>query len=152
MGFSQFIGIFFLSTVKFMFAPGVAAAAGYTLFETILVTSLGGISGITFFYFFGHWMISKIESWRYGTEVTPPNKKVFTRRNKFIVKLKGKYGLIGLILLTPSFLSIPIGSVVAAKFYFNNKFTYPMLLISTVIWSTGLSYFSHSVKTAIISI
>lgn len=148
MEIAEAISIFFLSTVKFMFAPGVSAAAGFSLLQTILITSLGGMTGITVFYYFGRLIITKMESWRSAHRKVP--KKVFTKRNKSIVKLKGKYGLIALLILTPSFLSIPIGSVVAAKFYHHYKFTFPLLLVATVIWSIILSILSHSVKTAIL--
>lgn len=149
MELAEIVSIFFLSAVKFMFAPSVAIAAGFTLLETILITSTGGMFGITVFYYFGHWIIKVIDRWRFGKN-KPRTKKVFTRKNKFIVRLKGRFGLVGLIIITPALLSIPIGCVVAAKFYYNNKSTYPMLLISTVIWSVGLSIFSNSIKSVIL--
>lgn len=150
MEIAEIASIFFLSAVKFMFAPGVAAAAGYSLFETILITSTGGMFGITVFYYFGLWITQTIDKWRYRKN-GKKTKKVFTRKNKFIVKLKGRFGLIGLVIVTPAILSIPIGCVVAAKFYYRNKQTYPLLLLSTCMWSTGLSLFSHTFKSYLIS-
>jgi hypothetical protein len=148
MEIAEAISIFFLSTVKFMFAPGAAALAGFSLLQTILITSLGGMTGITVFYYFGRFIITKTESMLRQRHMVP--KKVFTRRNKLIVKIKGKYGLIGLLVLTPSLLSIPIGSVVAAKFFYHYKLTYPLLLVATLVWSIILSILSHSVKSAIL--
>lgn len=149
MEIAEAFSIFLLSTVKFMFAPGVAAAAGFSVIQTVIIHSLGGMTGITVFYYFGRFIVTKVESFR--TPYSKKPKKVFTRKNKGIIKLKGKFGLIGLVILTPSFLSIPIGSVVAAKFFYHNKWTYPMLMVSTFIWSIGLSFLAHAVKSSIIN-
>lgn len=73
--------------------------------------------------------------------------KIFTRKNRRIVKFKGSFGLIGLVIVTPAILSIPIGCVVAAKFYRHNRYTYPMLLVSTFIWSLGLSVVVYYIKS-----
>jgi hypothetical protein len=142
---AKVFSVFLLSTVKFLFAPGTAIASGLTPFQTIVITSLGGMTGITIFYFFGHWVFRQIDAWRYRN-LSRKEKKVFTRRNRYIVKFKLSFGLIGLIIVTPAILSIPIGSVVAAKFYYENRYTYPLLLASTIVWSIGLTVFSATVK------
>jgi len=142
---AKVFSVFFLSTVKFLFAPGTAIASGLSPFETIIITSLGGMTGISFFYFFGHWVFQQIDAWRYRN-LSRKQKRIFTRRNRYIVKFKLSFGLIGLIIVTPAILSIPIGSVVAAKFYYENRYTYPLLLASTVIWSVALTLFVATVK------
>ncbi len=149
MEIAEIVSIFFLSAVKFLFAPSISVAAGFSLIETILITSSGGMFGITAFYYFGHFIIKSIDRWRLGKNPTQ-TKKVFTKKNKIIVKLKDRFGLIGLVIVTPALISIPIGCVVAAKFYYDNKLTYPMLLISTAIWSVVLSIVSISIKSSII--
>jgi len=142
---AKIFSVFFLSTVKFLFAPGTAIASGISPVQTIFITSSGGITGITFFYFFGRWVFEQIDAWRYRN-LSSKQKRIFTKRNRYIVKFKLSFGLIGLIIVTPAILSIPIGSVVAAKFYYENKYTYPLLVVSTIIWSIGLTIFSSTVK------
>ncbi|MCA1763311.1 MAG: hypothetical protein ABR574_08285 [Cryomorphaceae bacterium] len=142
---TKIAGIFLLSSVKFFFAPGTAIASGFTPYQTVLITSSGGIFGISFFYFLGRWLILYIRK-TVGSKDTVRTKKVFTRRNRSIVKFKEGFGLIGLIIVTPAILSIPIGCVVAAKFYYNNKLTYPLLVVSTFAWSVGLTYFSETIR------
>ena len=146
--FAKAFSVFLLSTVKFMWAPGTAIASGMKPFETIVITSLGGITGITVFYYFGHWVFQQIDEWRYR-KLTKKQKKIFTRRNRYIVKFKLSFGLLGLIFVTPAILSIPIGAVVAAKFYFKNRYTYPLLLVSTVLWSIALTIFVSSIKSSL---
>lgn len=148
--FTKIAGIFLLSSVKFFFAPGTAVAAGFSPYQTVLITSSGGIFGVSFFYFLGRWLIlyiRKTVSHRRPKQL----KKVFTRKNRNIVKFKDGFGLIGLVIVTPAILSIPIGCVVAAKFYYKNRLTYPLLVISTFLWSVGLTYFSETMRQIFIS-
>jgi len=142
---AKILSVFFLSTVKFLFAPGTAIASGLSPVQTIFITSSGGITGITFFYFFGHWVFQQIDAWRYRN-LSMKERRIFTKRNRYIVKFKLSFGLIGLILVTPAILSIPIGSVVAAKFYYDNRYTYPLLVASTIIWSVALTLLAFTVK------
>lgn len=142
---AKLLSVFLLSTVKFLFAPGTAIAAGFSPMETILITSFGGMTGISIFYFFGHWVFQQIEAWRFRN-MSNKQKRIFTRRNRYIVKFKLSFGLLGLIIVTPAILSIPIGSVVAAKFYYQNRYTYPLLLLSTIVWSVGLTFFTSTLK------
>ena len=65
-----------------------------------------------------------------------PVKKRFTRINKGLIKIKRSVGIIGIALWAPFFLSIPLGSIITAKFYGHNKNTF--LLIITGILLNGL--------------
>ncbi len=135
---AKLLSVFFLSSVKFMWAPGTALVSGFSFADTILITSSGGITGISFFYFFGRWAVEKMEHIKSRTrksDLVRPPRKVFNRRTRNIVKFKLSFGLIGLVLVTPAILSIPIGCVVAAKFYRHNRLTYPLLVLSTIFWS-----------------
>lgn len=140
------ISIFFLSAVKLMFAPGTAAAAGFGFWETVSLTSAGGLAGIFFFYFFGHVIFMSIDDFRRRRRKVEVPKKIFTKRNRFIIALRGKVGIIGLTFLTPAIISIPIGSVVAAKYYYDNRLTLPLLVLFTITWSVILSVFSFYLK------
>jgi membrane protein DedA with SNARE-associated domain len=146
MFWAKVIPIFLLSAVKLLFAPGTSVAAGFNFWETFAITSAGGMTGILVFYFFGRAIFMSIDDYRerrqikkYG-EIKP--KSLFTRRNRLLIHLKGKFGLIGLALLTPAIISIPIGCVVAAKFFYRNNLTLPLLLASTILWCFLLSYFA----------
>lgn len=144
------ISIFFLSSVKLMFAPGTAAAAGFDFWETVIITTAGGMTGILFFYFFGHMLFVAIDDFQRKRRKMDVPKKVFTRRNRFIITLRGKVGVIGLTFLTPALISIPIGSVIAAKYYYNQKMTLPLLLLFTFVWSLILTVFSFYLKDLVL--
>lgn len=145
------ISIFFLSATKLLWAPGAAVASGLTFWETILITSTGGMAGIVFFYYFGHVVFVAFDNWKAKRRKKVVERKVFTRKNRRVVKVKAKFGIIGLTFLTPCIISIPIGCVIAAKFYFDNRLTLPLLLIFTVVWSFILSIFSFYVKQILFS-
>jgi len=140
------ISIFLLSATKLLWAPGTAAAAGLTFWETVFISSLGGMTGIVFFYYFGHMVFVAFDNWKAKKRKQVKEKKVFTKKSRMVINVKNKFGLYGLTLLTPSILSIPIGCVIAAKFYFDNRLTLPLLLIFSVVWSFILSIFSFYLK------
>tara|TARA_B110000196_G_C20835431_1_gene515742 strand:- start:101 stop:409 length:309 start_codon:yes stop_codon:yes gene_type:complete len=69
--------------------------------------------------------------------------KSFTRTNKLIVKIKqSRFGYWALILLAPSFISIPIGSILIAKFYNERKYTWLRMLFSVLLFAFLYTYFS----------
>lgn len=148
---AKFLSVFFISMVKFMWAPGASLVSGFSFGQTILITSLGGMTGITLFYFFGRWAVEKMErvKRRSRTSVPELKRRVFTMKSRRIVKFKWSFGLIGLVIVTPTLLSIPIGCVIAAKFYRHNRFTYPLLLLSALIWSVGLTVVVFYIKSNI---
>lgn len=140
-GIAKVLSVLLISATKFLWAPGTALLSGFSFFQTVLLTSIGGMLGISFFYFFGAIAIDRLERWRGKMRRNRPGKqkRIFTRRNRRIIRIKHAFGLIGLVVVTPCILSIPIGCVVAAKFYRHNRATYPLLLVSTVAWSLLLT-------------
>lgn len=72
-----------------------------------------------------------------------PLKKKFTRMNKFVIRMKRSIGIIGITFWAPFFLSIPLGSIIAAKFYGDNKKAYPLIVLGIFlngIVTTGIAY------------
>lgn len=145
-GILEILGLFLLSSVKFLFAPSSTIALGYDLPKTIIITFCGGSFGITIFYFLG----ASISNWWAKHKKTPiKKKKIFSSTNRKIVFIKNKYGLIGLCLITPGIISIPVGSILAAKYFRHDKKTFPYLILSLFIWCISLSVVSYYFKTGI---
>ena len=138
-GWLKLLGLFLLSSTKFLFAPSAVAASGFTYFETIVITISGGWFGVLVFYYFGRVVVDLIL--KINTK-PKKNKSAFTFTNKLIVKTKIKYGIIGLALITPVTISIPVGSILAARYFSRQKLTVPLLLFSIVLWSLILSTIS----------
>ena len=77
--------------------------------------------------------LKKLEKIKKGT-LKP--KKQFSRMNKFIVKMKlSSFGYFVLVIVGPMVLSIPIGSIIIAKFYRRIKFTYWLEIVSLFLWA-----------------
>lgn len=147
--------VLLLSGIKFLFAPIISIGYGYNFIETILITSIGGIFGLLFFYYLSKWLINKyyrycpvVVSYFAGEEAKQKLidsqcgkkvKKKFTKKNKFLIKMRKNYGYFGVILLTPVLLSIPIGAFLAQKYYSKNKKILVYLSLSVTIWSACLS-------------
>lgn len=154
---AKVVSIFLLSAVKLLFAPGAAIASGFSLEKTLVVTSCGGCSGVLFFYYTGFLLTEKVGDLLRKIKILPKEKpvrekKIFTGRRRFVMRVRQRFGMIGLIVLTPVVISIPVGSVVSARFYRESRFMLPLLLLSVVLWCFVLTYFSVSVKQTILNL
>lgn len=138
--FVEILGLILASATKFFLAPSLAVYLGYGLFRAIMITTLGGVLG--FFIFFKFGLI--IYRW-YSSLFRQKNKPKFSRKNRIIVKIKSKYGLWGLAILTPCLLSIPIGAFLASRYYSKDKRTFPIFIVFIIIWSILLSAISVSI-------
>ncbi len=114
-----------------------------SFFETLLYTNFGGLIGVIFFV-----SLSKIviKTW---TKILPAqkqdkNKKIFTKRNKKLIKLKRTYGLPGIIILNPIILSIPVSAFLVAKYYGEKFINYCWLVVGQIAWSVLYTFFFTS--------
>jgi hypothetical protein len=129
------------SSVKFaMTFPVAVMRFEFSFLETILWTNVGGILGIYFFAF----LSDKLIAWwnrnfsrkhRNGNPEESGEKKVFTKRNRRIVRIKQQYGLLGIALSTPIVLSIPLGTFLVVRYYRSSQIKFLYLIASNVIWS-----------------
>jgi len=141
--------VFITASVKFLAAPFLAEVQKLTFLQSFITTTVGGITGILLFAFVGQ----KIASWwrhltaliksifiRRPAEVIErkPRRK-FTRMNRFIVRIKKRFGLFGIAFVTPCIISIPIGTLVAISIFKNKKQVLVYLLVSLVLWSVVLN-------------
>jgi hypothetical protein len=136
---------------------------GFSVFETVIYSVIGGMLGVVVFTYFSpvifrfwHWLVhlftprKKIDaifgnptvdvdqpvSIKYSyMDLAARKKKVFTRRNRKIVAVWKKYGLVGLAFITPVILSIPIGTVIANSYVRNRKKIFLFMFVSLVFWS-----------------
>lgn len=149
---------FALGTFKFLFGHwAVFGAYGADDFDTLIqiyiaVTSGAWLSMSIFFFSSGILMRKAktkrlnaiIEAEKNGVEYK--QKKVFTRMNKTIVWIKQNIGIYGVTLLAPLFLSVPIGSIVCAKFYGKRRRTFPLMLIFTASYSALMCFWIYSIS------
>ncbi len=140
------ISLFGISTFKFMFAPFGGKIANLSFLETYLSCCFGAVLSSCIFYFSANFFIKKRSK---SLEITKKSqekyeiKKRFTISNKLIIKIKQKVGLVGISFWAPFFLSIPLGSIITAKFYGNNTKTIFFIILGIFfngLITTGITY------------
>lgn len=148
----KLLSLAFVSSLKFAASP--FAALGYDLnyIQTFLTTTTGGILGVLFFFYGSKYIVQWFTTYKnqmfflFGVnrrseedELLPERKRVFTWKNKMIVLTVRRFGLVGIALLTPTLLSIPLGTIIAARYFRNPRRVVGYLCASVVLWSLILS-------------
>lgn len=133
-----------ISAVKFLFSGLVSFGMGYSFMETMIYMAIGGCIGALVFFLLGKTVLEWFRK-RYvrksieRADKGMPAKKIFTRTNRAIVRIKSRYGMLGLVIFTPPILSIPITSLLAAKYFKHDRRTLPSLIGSILVWSVVLT-------------
>lgn len=133
-----------------MFAPVAGPAAGLTFIETFFACISGGLVSATVFYFGSSYfmMLSVQRHARRNARLKAKGKKEkiqrkFTRTNRWVIRIKRSIGIYGVAWMFPLFLSIPLGTIITAKFYKHQKQTFPLIVIFLVadcLLITGATY------------
>ena len=134
----------FLSIVKFLIAPFAMifnpGAEHWTWLETILITSSGAALGVFIFFHAGEYFIA-LWHFVFGKK----KKKIFSPWKRRIIRLKWRWGIKGLMLISV-LISVPVASVIAAKFYRHNNKALPMMIIGFFLWSLILTSIAYGIR------
>lgn len=133
MKFWQVVSAIALSSVKHT-GGGVPLAAGFgfSYLEIAGYTSIGGIIGVLgFIYFSG--VLQKLFSRIPG--IRKKKKRIFTRKNRIIVRVKQNFGLLGIAFITPWLLTIPLGTIISCGIYPNRRRVFIYQSASVIFWS-----------------
>ena len=164
----KILSIIGISSIKFIGGPFLAYTYNFSFFETILLSVSGGMCGVLAISYFSTWII-KFGAWmrhkrielrikkdlraleilhkpgeakyhEMHAEISSKRKKViFSARNRRIVKYWKKFGLTGIALFTPVFISIPIGTFIATKYVANRKKVLIYMFCSLLFWAILIS-------------
>ena len=124
-----FFGIYFLSMFKFIAGPLLGYAAGYNIWETLLVTVSGMMTSVLIFTLIGS-KFKKMLALR-----TKKKSLVFSRRNRSIVRLWSKYGEAGIAFFSPLLLTPIGGTLILVSFGTKKRKIYFHMLWSAVFWA-----------------
>ena len=138
-----------MSIVKFLFTPSLMMAStaadkdswlghDWSFLEIVGITTTGAALGVFLFYSFGERLFAYLDSNR-----TKPRKR-FSRGSRFIARIRGRYGLTGLLLIC-GLISVPISSLLAARYYRSNT-TMAFLVMAFAAWAVVLTGLSFLVK------
>jgi hypothetical protein len=144
---------FWLGTIKFLFAHWTVFGLGAHLndpnlyVEIFISTTTGAWVSMAVFYFSSGFLMKRAAKKREEKRlldlqkgIVAAPKKNFTRTNKFLVKIKRSVGIYGVTIVAPLFLSIPIGSIICAKFFGDEKKTFPLMLLFTALYSVLMCF------------
>jgi hypothetical protein len=133
----EIIVVFAVSMVKFGFG-GVPAAVGaqFSFLKAFTINVGGGVSGTFLFCHLSDYFLKRARQMaeKRRQQLHKPPKKKFTRMNKLIIRTKHKMGLTGLALLTPSLLSIPLGTLLAVRYFKNKQKIIQYMILSIIAW------------------
>lgn len=159
MNYALLISGFWLGTFKFLFAHWIAygIASGIDdqshYIEIFIAVTSGAWVSMAVFYFMSELLMKAAAKKRHvkrlqalESGIPLPFKKKFTKVNKGLVKMKRSIGIYGITLFAPLFLSIPIGSIVCAKFFGHEKKTFPLMMLFTASYSLLTCFFIYLLR------
>ena len=123
-----------------------------SFWETILYSNLGGLIGLLVSVYLSKLIIFLWDKYVAGVLFKRRKEKkspVFTRRNRFIVKVKTRYGLPGIVILTYVLFSIPVGAFLITKYYGPKPKNISWLLLGQVSWSFIYTIFYLYIRNAL---
>ena len=138
---AKWITIVLMSAVKYALGVGTALASvdAYTGF---VLTSIGGIFGAIVFVYGGGFL----ELWVFSHfRKKDKPRKIFTRKNRILVQMRNRGGLLLIAFISPVFISIPVGSLVAVSFIKNKLKIVIYLSISVLIWGVFIFMIKHHI-------
>lgn len=152
MNWGAFTSVFAIATVKFMFSTFPGPHIGLHYYETFIAAFLGGTVSSAIFYFGSDLLMEwshkrKVEKERLLLEqgIVVPHKKKFTKTNRLIIRLKMKLGMYGICFWAPFFFSVPLGSIVVAKFYGKLGKTFPLIVLGMAINAAFTTFLAYAV-------
>jgi hypothetical protein len=130
-----------------MFSAIPGPALGLNYVETVISIFVGAVISAAFFFFSAEYFMQRAQNKRiklmqeaHKNGETIAQKRVFSRMNKGVVRLKLRFGKIGICFWAPFLLSVPLGSIIVAKFYGKYSFTFLYVILGMLINSLLTSF------------
>lgn len=120
-----------LASVKYAFAalPLLTASSRPWYFDMCIVMA-GGIIGVFVFTYLGVVISRYLEQYHFF--------RIKYKSLKKFVRIKNSYGLIGIALISPVLISIPVGCIISASFEHDKSRIIRYQLFSVIFWSVLL--------------
>ena len=149
---SKVIQVIALSSIKFFAAPFLAMKHDFNFIQIFLTVTIGGLIGVVFFYVLSEWLVYSIDKYskllsafirkrilRKTEEAEVSKRKIFTKKNRLIVKVIRRYGMFGLVVLTPVLFTIPLGTFLIIRYFSHKENVVLYLSFSVIIWALILT-------------
>lgn len=141
-GWGQILSVFLACALK----PGLvglplAAALKFSFLKTLLVS---GTAGVCSSFVFAYLSEELLALWHRLLDKFFPNRKRarrFSRTARFLVRVKKYFGITGIAIVSPLFLSIPLGSFFSIRFFGHPSKTALSMSIASLAWTVILYFF-----------
>jgi membrane protein YqaA with SNARE-associated domain len=117
-------------------------AAGHSWLNTLLTVAISSSIGFSAFYYFGDMVFGNLARWR-----KRPAKR-FTKLNRRIIKVKMRYGLLGMGVIA-GVISVPLAGLVTAKFFREPSKAIPAMIVAFSSWTLLLTTVSWLIRNVL---
>lgn len=131
-------------SVKFAVAyPSAIVGFGFSFPEAVLFGVAGGGLGVLAFTYAGQAIVRFYDCLlaRFRKKKKPRPKRIFTPGRRRLVRIRRRFGLWGIALLSPVLISIPIGCLVAVRFYSDRGRILRTMMAAVTFWSVVMAAF-----------
>lgn len=125
------------SMFKFVLGPITGAASDLTVIETALLTAMGMMTTVLLVSLLNDEYRHRV-IWKFKRD-----KRLFTRKNRRLVRIWSRYGLKGVAFLTPVLLMPLGGAIIALSFGGSKGKMLKYMAISFIFWSFVGSFAFH---------
>jgi hypothetical protein len=132
----KYILVYLISMFKFIGGPAFGAAYDLNPAVTAVMTVFGMMTTVTVISFFG----LRLRKWL--KKLQQKDRKLFTKRNRRIIKIWRGYGEFGVSFFTPVLFSPIIGTLLVTTLGGKRKRVLTFMLISAVFWAFALASLS----------
>jgi len=144
MEVAKYLSVIFASMIKFFGGPLTGLALKITWIETAVCSVIGMMITVALVTFFGDYIQ------RFFTRIfqrgEPKKKKKFTRSNRLAVRVRIRFGLMGISFLTPILFSPIGGAILALAFRYHKKDIILNMLASACVWGIIQCLFVYYAK------
>jgi hypothetical protein len=135
----KFLSVFVASAIAYgkLGMPMAIALFKLQFLKIMIVTISGGITGNIVFTNLSAAIIRGVHNYRRKRNLIH-RKRIFTKFNRRIIRLRQRFGLAGIAFITPMFLSTPLGAFIAERFYRDKQRVILYLSVSVVLWALTL--------------
>lgn len=137
----KYLAVYCTSMLKFVGGPLMGIGSGLTFWETAILTNLGMMTSV---FIFSTVLGKTFKGWFFSTFYK--NRKLFSAKNRKVVKIWKNYGLKGVAFFTPLLLTPIGGTLIAASFGETRQRIFCYMLVSSMFWSFTFSLFLFLLK------
>lgn len=144
----KYSSVLFVSMFKFLFGPVFGYSYHLNIWESIILTALGSILSVIIISFIGISVKKRITD-----RMKRRGKyKLFTRKNRKIVRVWSKFGIKGIAFITPVILTPIGGTIVALSFGVKRPTIIFHMSLSILFWSPPTTFIVYQLQKGASSI